>query len=75
VELFPATRHQPAVVKVVAVNTVQVAEPVISEVHAGEITETHAVPRNEWLAKTQRTPAKAAAEADAKSEAAAIPGD
>jgi hypothetical protein len=60
-------------VKVVTVNTAQVAEPVIPEVHAREISEAHAIPRNERFAKTQRAPSEAAAEADAKSETTAIP--
>jgi hypothetical protein len=60
-------------IEVMTVNMVQVAEPVIPEVHPREISEAHAVPRDEGLAKTQRAPSEAAAEANSKSEAAAVP--
>jgi hypothetical protein len=52
---------------------VQVAEPVVPEVHAREVPKADAVPGDEWFAKTQRTPSEAPAEADPKSESAAKP--
>jgi hypothetical protein len=58
-----------------AVNIVQVAEAVIPEVHTREISEAHAVPGNERLAKSQRAPSESTSEADSKSEAAAEPGN
>jgi hypothetical protein len=57
------------------VNVVQVAEAVIPEVHAREISEAHAIPRDERFAPTQRAPSEATAEAHSKSEAAAKPGN
>jgi hypothetical protein len=58
-----------------AVNVVQVAEPVISVVHAREISEAHAVPWDERLAKSQRAPSVSTAKADSKSDTAAEPGN
>jgi hypothetical protein len=63
------------VIEVVAVNMVQVAEPVIPEVHARKISEAHAVPWDERLAKSQRAPSESTAEADSESKAAAEPSN
>jgi len=60
-------------IEVMTVNVVQVAEAVIPIVHPREISEAHAVPRDKWLAKTERAPSESAAETYSDSEATAKP--
>src|SRR5262249_19216614 len=64
----PATRPRLAAGKVIVVNVlnVNVRNPRIGDVHAIEVTESSVIPRNEGLAESKRTPAKASAKTEAE---------
>src|SRR5215469_12656667 len=71
----PATRPRLPVGKVVVVNVpnVNVGDPRIGNVHAIEVTKARAIPRDEWLSESKRTPTKASAKTEPEVNSPARP--
>ena len=75
VPLVAVMRGETSIPKVVVVDIGDVSDARVGDIDLVEIAATHAIPGDERFTKTQRTPAKAAAETDSDTEVAAKPAD